>query len=222
MTTTIDPRITLGDLVTAHPSLARSLERQGFDYCCGGTTTLEEACRSRDLDPEEVAATLASAVAPDDGPDAWANLDVASLVEHIVSTHHAYLWDEMPRIDALLAKIVAVHGLNHPELGEVQEHFGKLRAEFEPHLQKEETILFPMIAAQAPEVSGPVQVMIQEHETAGEILEHMRAAAHDYVVPDDGCATYRACYEALEQLEADTHLHVHKENNRLFPLALGR
>ncbi len=50
----------------------------------------------------------------------------------------------------------------------------------------------------------------------------MRAASGDYVVPDDACASYRACYEALEELEADTHLHVHKENNRLFPMALGR
>ena len=36
--------------------------------------------------------------------------------------------------------------------------------------------------------------------------------------PADGCATYAACYRALAELVADTHLHVHKENNVLFPL----
>ena len=33
--------------------------------------------------------------------------------------------------------------------------------------------------------------------------------------------SYRALYEALAQLETDTHLHVHKENNVLFPAVLG-
>lgn len=224
MTTTIDARITLGDLVTEHPSLARSLERQGFDYCCGGAVTLEEACRSRDLDPDAVAAALASSVAPDDAPETWVQLDAAALAGHIVATHHAYLWSELPRVDALLAKVVAVHGLRHPELGEVQERFGELRAELEPHLHEEETVLFPMFDAGAATgvLSGPVQAMLREHEQVGETLERLRAAANDYLVPDDGCASYRACYEALEELEADTHLHVHKENNRLFPMALGR
>ena len=39
-------------------------------------------------------------------------------------------------------------------------------------------------------------------------------------VPDDGCASYQALYTGLAELEADTHLHVHKENNVLFPAVL--
>jgi regulator of cell morphogenesis and NO signaling len=38
-------------------------------------------------------------------------------------------------------------------------------------------------------------------------------------VPNDGCAAYRACFEGLADLEADLHLHVHTENNVLFPAA---
>jgi regulator of cell morphogenesis and NO signaling len=41
-----------------------------------------------------------------------------------------------------------------------------------------------------------------------------------YQPPADGCASYVACFAALEELEADTHLHIHKENNLLFPLVL--
>ena len=33
------------------------------------------------------------------------------------------------------------------------------------------------------------------------------------------CTTYRVLLESLQQLEADMHLHVHKENNILFPMA---
>ena len=35
--------------------------------------------------------------------------------------------------------------------------------------------------------------------------------------PADGCGSYQALFAGLEQLEADTHLHIHKENNLLFP-----
>jgi regulator of cell morphogenesis and NO signaling len=38
--------------------------------------------------------------------------------------------------------------------------------------------------------------------------------------PADGCASYAACCVALANLEADTHLHIHKENNLLFPMVL--
>ena len=38
--------------------------------------------------------------------------------------------------------------------------------------------------------------------------------------PADACASYRSLYERLAALEADTHLHIHKENNVLFPAVL--
>ena len=56
-----------------------------------------------------------------------------------------------------------------------------------------------------------------EHDRAGELLAQLRGHAGGFVLPDDACASYRALYEGLEELEADTHLHVHKENNVLFP-----
>ena len=44
MPVAIDPSITLADLVTQRPALARELERRSPDYCCGGQHTLAEAC----------------------------------------------------------------------------------------------------------------------------------------------------------------------------------
>ena len=43
----ITSQSTLGDLVTADPSLARQLERHGLDYCCGGRATIGEACAGK-------------------------------------------------------------------------------------------------------------------------------------------------------------------------------
>ena len=215
---------TLGDVVTSVPGSARVLESFGLDYCCGGGRTLSSACAAAGLDPDEVIGAL-ERVPVEPMPD-WASMGPGELIEHLESTHHAYLHQELPRLDALAERVAGVHGARHPELLEVLADVRELRDELEPHLMKEERILFPLIREQLAEdavgqrrtpLGGPVVVMRAEHDRAGELLTQLREHAGGYVVPDDACASYRALYEGLVQLEADTHLHVHKENNLLFP-----
>lgn len=226
--TVLRPTTTLADIVTEHPDLARELERHDLDYCCGGSRTVAEACRSRGLDPGEVLADLAARALTGARPD-WATMGPADLVDHIEATHHAYLHAELPRLTELVDKVRTVHRGRHPELDGVAEAYGRLRADLEPHLAKEEQILFPLIRrlvgvgsrveGPLPEipVSRPIDVMVAEHDHAGMLLEHLRDRTRGFVVPDDGCASYRALYAGFAELEADTHLHVHKENNLLFP-----
>jgi regulator of cell morphogenesis and NO signaling len=122
-----------------------------------------------------------------------------------------------------------VHGERHPELAEVQRLYNELRADLEPHLTREEQELFPMIRQLAATTGGPeshdpaivsqIEVLAAEHETVGDLLDKLNRVTSGYTTPADGCASYAACYRALAELEADTHLHVHKENNVLFPAA---
>jgi len=229
MEPTIDPTVTLGTLVTAIPALAAPLDRLGLDYCCGGRRSLGEAVAVAELDLDAVMSELTAVAVPSEAVD-WAEMGPAELVDHLESTHHAYLHEALPRVGALVDKVSAVHGGRHPELDEVRSLFGELRADLEPHLLKEERILFPMIrelaaATAAPSfhcgtLANPIRVMLAEHDTAGDLLARLRAATGDYAVPSDGCASYQALYAGLAELEADTHLHVHKENNVLFPAVL--
>lgn len=223
---TVDPSMTLGEIVTRRPVLAAELERRGLDYCCHGDRTLTDAALEAGLDARTVADEL-SAVAVDAPAAAWASLGPSELVEHIDAVHHRYLWAELPRVTALVDKIASVHGERHPELFEVQRLYGELRADLEPHLTREEQELFPRIeqlagASDPSSVStrafaAQIETLADEHETVGALLEELRRVTSGYSVPPDGCASYAACYRALADLEADTHLHVHKENNLLFP-----
>jgi regulator of cell morphogenesis and NO signaling len=45
----------------------------------------------------------------------------------------------------------------------------------------------------------------------------MRVLTDEYRRPSDAYNTYRAMLDGLRELEQDMHLHVHKENNILFP-----
>jgi regulator of cell morphogenesis and NO signaling len=225
----IDTTTTLATLVDAHPHLARELERRQLDYCCGGGQTLAEACSRAGLDADVVAAELAL-VPHDDAPAEWTTMDAAELVDHLESTHHRYLWDEMPRIGALVDKIVDVHGERHPELFGIRDCWVEFRTDMEPHLLKEERVLFPMVrdlvaATDAPTfhcgtLRNPISVMLREHDVVGDLMARMRMLTDGYTAPADGCATYTATFAALAEIEADTHLHIHLENNVLFPMVV--
>jgi len=232
MPSAIDPTSTLGELVNATPTLAAHLDQLGLDFCCGGHRSLVEAVAAAGLDLDEVHAALAAVRSePDPGTVAWAEMSPVELVGHLETTHHRYLSDTLPHVGALVDKVSAVHSDRHPELVTVRSLFAELRADLEPHLLKEERVLFPMIrelatATTAPRfhcgtLANPIRVMLTEHDTAGDLLARLRAATGNYSVPADGCASYHALYAALAEIEADTHLHVHKENNVLFPAVLA-
>lgn len=46
-------------------------------------------------------------------------------------------------------------------------------------------------------------------------MASIRELTRDYAPPDDACATFRVCLQRLKTFEDD--LHVHLENNILFP-----
>lgn len=228
---TIEGSTTLAAAVDAYPRLAREFEQRGMDYCCGGSRSLAEACASIGVDPRTVVAELAAAVAmTEDEPAEWATMTADSLVDHLEATHHRYLWDELPRVAAMVDKIVSVHGDRHPELAEIARCYSKVQADLEPHLVKEERVLFPMIrelaaSTNAPafhcgSLRNPISVMLSEHDAVGDLLAALRRLTAGYTPPADGCATYTACFSAMAEIEADTHLHIHKENNVLFPLVV--
>lgn len=221
---------TLGELVTSNPGAARVLERFGLDYCCGGAASLDAACATAGVERSDVEAALS--VLGDAAPADWAHMAPAELVDHLEATHHAYLHTELARLQQLVDKVATVHGDRHPELAEIRTAYGELRDDLEPHLMKEERVLFPMIrelqtATEPPSfhcgtLRNPISVMMSEHDRAGELLARLRTLTNGYVTPPDGCASYDALFVGLAELEADTHLHVHKENNLLFPAVVAR
>jgi regulator of cell morphogenesis and NO signaling len=217
---------TLGALVSEAPDRAPVFDRLGLDYCCHGDRTLAEACGAQGLDVDVVVDALAR-TRTDPAAAVWTTLGPAALADHVVEVHHRYLWDELGPLEELATKVDGVHGGRHAELHEVAALVRELRAELEPHMEKEERVLFPAIHALADgkrafafgSIDDPIRMMRVEHERAGEILDRLHEISDGFRAPDDGCASYRSLYRRLAGLETDTHLHVHKENGVLFPAA---
>lgn len=224
MTVTEGLERTLAELVAENPARAVVLERVGLDFCCHGDRSLDDACHAAGLDPEAVTEAL-KAVA-DEVPSGWTGGGRGQLTAYVEETHHAYLHAELSALEGLSAKVRSVHGERHPELGEVAELVRNVAAELRPHLRTEETEVFPAIAALPPGAAGDeilagrIAQLVAEHAALGAMLARLRALTGRYATPADGCASYRSLYERLAHLEADTHVHIHLENNVLFPAAL--
>jgi len=228
MTDTLAAR-SLGALVAESPARAGVFDRLGLDYCCHGDRSLAEATEAAGLDPDAVVAALAAVGRPATTAPAAPAGDPLALIEDILSRHHGFLRDELPDLVGLAAKVEAVHGSRHPELAAVHRLVAALRADLEPHMTKEERVLFPAVRLLAGgrrqfgfgTIENPIAMMRSEHEQAGELLARLREVTGGYAVPADGCASYESLYRRLEHVEEDTHLHIHKENNVLFPLAVA-
>jgi regulator of cell morphogenesis and NO signaling len=217
----IDVHDTLGALVTANPTRARALEGLDLDYCCEGRRSLTDACLTAGRDIDDVIAVLEGVDARSIDPvPVWAELRLDDLLDHIVDTHHAYLRAEAPRLLDLGRKVLGVHGDRHPELSTVVATVEQLWAELEPHLEEEEQGLFPKLHA-LDAGDGTLEIDLtslrDEHDSVGALLDRVREDTSVFQPPADGCASYQAFYAGLAELDADTRLHVHKENNIVFP-----
>lgn len=227
----LSPTTTLAEIASAYPALTCELERRGLDYCCGGQRSLDEACRQQGLNAEAVAAELSALPLAAEPPAEWQRLGPGELVDHLEATHHRYLKQELPRLSELAGKVSQAHGERHPELIDVAEVLAEIRADLEPHLRKEEEVFFPMARTLASasilpsfacgSIGDPIAVMEAEHTAVGGLLEQLRQLTGNYIAPADTCASTRALMAGLAELEADLHLHVHKENNHLFPALIA-
>ncbi len=230
---TIDTQATVGELVREVPSRARVFESMKIDYCCGGKIPLADACAKKKIDPISVVEQLQQCdakLADDRTVDADA-MSLTDLANHIESTHHAYLRAELPRLDFMTEKVARVHGDKEPRLLQTRKAFVAIKAELEPHMMKEEKILFPMVRQleasterqelHCGSIANPIQQMEHEHDLAGDALAILNESTDGYTPPEWACNTYRAMLDSLSQLERDMHQHIHKENNVLFPKAIG-
>lgn len=221
----ITPETRIGQIATEHPLATRVFARHGIDYCCGGGRALAEACREKGLDAPQLVAEILREIAAPEGRGArrFDEAPLAELVDHIVEAYHRPLYEELPRLEAMARKVHAVHGDKDPRrFADLLATVLALRAELEPHLEKEERELFPRLLGSGTGGVGPtVASLVDEHNAVATLLRSSRDLTGGFVVPAEACNTWRALWHGLAALEHSLHEHIHLENNVLFRRALS-
>lgn len=232
---TISKESNIGAVVAEDYRTAGIFEQAGIDFCCNGNRTIQTACIDQRIIADELIKQLQETIdAPsrkEDTVSDYKSWPLDLLADFIEKKHHRYVTIQIPVIQAFLEKIVRVHGGRHPELLEIKTLFDESAGELTVHMKKEELMLFPFIRKMVPAkqsgnknismpygtVKNPIRMMMHEHDGEGERFRRIKELSNHYTAPADGCNTYRAAFATLKEFEDDLHLHIHLENNILFP-----
>jgi regulator of cell morphogenesis and NO signaling len=216
------------DIVNELPKTSDVFKKNRIDFCCGGNIPLSQACEQNNLNMdsllEELKVVYEKSEPVDKDIAVWTDSETNTIIDHVISQYHRVSEEELKALSPYVTKVSRVHGDNHPELLKVNELFYEFKKELLDHMVKEEAIVFPLIRQiadnTAPNREEAVAMIVElekEHDHAGELLRQIRALTTDFELPLDACGTYRLVYKRLEDLEGLTFMHVHLENNILFP-----
>ena len=225
----------IGELVAKDYRTASVFKKYSIDFCCQGNRTIQEACDKKNIDSKKVLEDLDTLVqTKSEATTDYQSWPLDLLADYIEKKHHRYVQDKTLEIQPYLDKICRVHGEHHPELFEIKNEFNASAGELAAHMKKEELILFPFIrkmvkvkqensnveAANFGTVKNPIQMMMDEHSVEGNRFRRIEELSNNYTPPQDACNTYRVSFALLKEFEQDLHLHIHLENNILFPKAV--
>ncbi|MCH2223764.1 MAG: iron-sulfur cluster repair di-iron protein [Crocinitomicaceae bacterium] len=231
----IESKQSIGEIVAGNYRAATVFKAHGIDFCCKGNRSIFEVCESNGIDESQLIHELYTHLnkinADSIGYQHWP-LDL--LADYIERKHHVYVEAKSIEIKEYLSKLCSVHGRAHPELILINDLFVAASKDLAVHMKKEELVLFPFVrrlqrAVDSGEqfqfssfggVENPIEVMKQDHDNEGERFRQIARLSNDYSVPEDGCNTYGVAYALLKEFEDDLHLHIHLENNILFPKVL--
>lgn len=223
----------VGSLVAEDYKTASVFKQFGIDFCCNGHRSIADACSAAGADETAVLDALKNVAKSNNNAQTDYNhwpLDL--LADYIEKKHHRYVRTTIETLTPFLQKIANVHGDRHPELLEAEQLFQESADELMMHMHKEEKILFPYIRQMVANngqagtpgfgsIQNPIRVMMHEHDNEGERFRKIAALTQNYQPPADACNTYTVTLAMLKEFEEDLHLHIHLENNILFPKSIA-
>lgn len=215
------------DIVNDFPKTSDVFKRHRIDFCCGGNIPLARAVSEQSADMNVLINELKEVIQKEnqtDNLEVWTDSTSEDIIEHVINRYHRPLEEELSQLSPYVTKVSRVHGESHEELLRVLQLFYELKHELLEHTSKEEESVFPLLlkledpkVENREEIISYIRELEKEHDHAGSILKELREITADFTPPADACGSYRLVYKRLEDLESQTFMHVHLENNILFP-----
>ena len=213
----------VADVVTDYPKSADIFRNAGIDFCCGGQESIASAVNHK---PNIDLNSLLNKLNHIDNTEGNSTinpkfLNVESLIQYIQSAYHETLKEEFKNLTPYMTKLSKVHGPSHPYLLKLQDLYREFRDSMLDHIRKEDEEDFPKLIqySQGQDVQNIkiiLEDLINDHEDTGQLLNVMNQLTSDYQAPEEACGTWKLVYQRLQNIERQTHQHVHLENHVLF------
>lgn len=148
-------------------------------------------------------------------------LPTDELISFILTRFHERHREQLPELIRLARRVEEVHG-DRPECpAGLADHLNVMFQELLSHMQKEEQVLFPMLArGMGAMAAAPITVMRMEHDDHGVALQRLSDLTHDLALPQSACNTWRTLYLGLRTFRDDLREHIQLENDVLFENAV--
>ena len=206
---------TLGNIAVHLPGATAVFLALKLDFCCNGNVSLRKAAMDKNLDLNQLMGQLAALDHTEALPD---EISVDALIVHILARYHDVHRAQLPELIRMTHRVETVHQANPNVPAGLADLLESIQQEMLDHMDKEETILFPMLQSDGnPSVHQPIDMMRAEHISHGEALDRVNALTNDATPPTGACNTWRALYTGIAQFNEDLINHIHLENNVLFP-----
>ena len=225
---------TIGEIAVKDLRKAEIFKKYGIDFCCGGKKTIAEVCAEKNIDATKIETELRQVSSESKASNiSYSDWNIDFLADYIVNSHHSYVRKYLPELRRYALKVAQVHGPQHPELLPIQKLVEEINEELTEHMEQEEKVLFSYIKEivqarssglplikQEKDLAALIEELEKEHDFVGRCLDKIRELSNGYHIPSEACASYKLLYKMIQEFEDDLHLHIHLENNILFPKAL--
>ena len=231
---------TLAELAIHIPVSIQLFEKYNFNYYQNGRQTFKEACEEKGLNFSVIDAELnqLQLSSKTNSMLTLEDMSVDRLIDFINGQHHSNEAEVLDFIEESIKKLIT-----NPQcsadlislLQEIEEYFNDLKDKLVKHCEKEDKILFPYMrklyelrrdklftntSQNNSFVKKPIQLLEAEHVQAATTLSKIKIITDNYSIPVNAPKDYQKLMDNLKEFESEFHVHLHIENNILFPKVL--
>jgi regulator of cell morphogenesis and NO signaling len=221
---------TVGLIVARNIHAASVFNFYGIDFFSRGDRSLEAACLEDHVPMSALLEDLwelkdQNFVTPD-----FCNMDLTALTIYILKTHHRFTEKRVIFIKHTLDRMIRELSEQNPKMSALKRVFDDLSVYLTVHMRHEEHIVFPFIQKLArsgtvrtlplSSIEQPIAAMKDDHDHEVRTLKSIASLTGQYTVAKNSDYGLRITYGAMRELEDDLRIHMHLENNILFPRAI--
>ena len=231
---------TLAELAIHIPVSIQLFEKYNFNYYQNGRQTFKEACEEKGLNFSVIDAELnqLQLSSKTNSMLTLEDMSVDRLIDFINGQHHSNEAEVLDFMEESIKKLIT-----NPQcsadlislLKEIEEYFNDLKDKLVKHCEKEDKILFPYMrklyelrrdklftntSQNNSFVKKPIQLLEAEHVQAATTLSKIKIITDNYSIPVNAPKDYQKLMDNLKEFESEFHVHLHIENNILFPKVL--
>jgi regulator of cell morphogenesis and NO signaling len=218
----------IGSIVADNPQAAGVFNHYGIDFYSQGKRSLENACLEENLPVISLVEELCALKDPVECLPDFRSMNLRTLSTYILRTHHRFTEKKLVFIKNTLGRLMWSADEPDGSVVHLNKRFQELSVYLTVHMKHEEFIIFPSIHALEKRGRGHlalqtiqnlIKSMVEDHRYEVMTLKSLSELTNNYMAPPNADYALTITYSALRDLEEDLKIHMHLENNILFPKA---